>query len=232
MALFRIALLALVALLAGCQSMAERKVAYLVNPKASPAAGFDVCHGSNCHVRTRVTLTDEQWARVRSAFAEDTGAVEERRAIREVMGLMERLVAKPTGTATDVGDNMYAPDQSTQLDCVDEAVNATTYLRMIADDGLLKFHSVELPAHRGGMRRAHNTAVILDTASGTKYAVDSSFFDNGNPAVVLSLDTWLAGWRPGDSEPDIGEHSDMPMPLVATCRCGGGFKAEEFTVEP
>jgi len=212
--------------------MAERKVAYLVDPKASPQAGFDVCHGSNCHVRTRVTLTDDQWARVRGSFAQAGDASQERSAIRDAIGLMERLVAKPAGTGTDVGDNMYAQDQSTQLDCVDEAVNATTYLRMIAADGLLKFHSVELPAHRGGMRYAHNTAVILDTAAGKKYAVDSSFFDNGNPAVVLSLDTWLSGWRPGDSEPDIGELSAPPLPLVATCRCGGGFKAEEFTVEP
>jgi hypothetical protein len=227
----RFALLPVLALLAGCQAMAEYHVAGLINPKASPA-GFDVCHGSSCHVRTRVALTDAQWDRVRAEFAENRDAVEERADVREAIGLMERLVAKPTGTATDVGDNKYARDQSTQLDCVDEAVNSTTYLRMIADDGLLRFHAVELPAHRGGMRYAHNTAVIRDAATGRRFAVDSSFFDNGNPAVVLPLDTWLAGWRPGDSVPSLAEQSDATVaPVVAIC-CGGGSHPEEFTVTP
>ena len=227
----RRAFLPLLALLAGCQAMAESHVAGLIDPKASPA-GFDVCHGSRCHVRTRVTLTDEQWDGVRAEFSEDRDAGKERAEVREAIGLMERLVAEPTGTATDVGDNIYAADQSTQLDCVDEAVNATVYLRMIAADGLLRFHAVEMPAHRGGMRYAHNTAVIRDTATGKRFAVDSSFFDNGNPAVVLSLDTWLSGWRPGDSAPDIGDNAAAPLPVVATCRCSGGFRADAFTVEP
>lgn len=228
----RLCLVALLLPLAGCQAMAERQVAYMINADAAPATGFDVCHGSSCKVRTRVVLTEQQWAEVRNEFAGIADALAERKAIRGAMGLMERLVAKPTGTGSDVGDNTYARDQSTQLDCVDEAVNATTYLRMFEDDGLLRFHTVELPAHRGGMVSAHNTAVIRDTASGKRYAVDPSFFDNGNPAVVLRLDTWLSGWRPGDSPPDIGGASASTGPLVATCRCSGGFKPDDFTVEP
>lgn len=228
----RLCLVSLLLLLAGCQAMAERQVAYLIKPDAAPLTGFDVCHGSRCKVRTRVILADEQWAEVRGEFAGVTDALAERKAIRGAIGLMERLVAEPTGTGSDVGDNIFARDQSTQLDCIDETVNATTYLRMMAADGLLRFHSVELPAHRGGMVSAHNTAVILDRASGKRYAVDPSFFDNGNPAVVLTLDTWLTGWRPGDSPPDIGEVSASALPVVATCRCSDGVEAEVLTIEP
>lgn len=227
----RLAFLPLLALLAGCQAMAESSVAAKVDLKASPA-GFEVCHGSGCNVRTEVALSDEQWGKVRAAFAADRDAMQERADVREAIGLMERLVAKPTGTGSDVGDNKYAADQSTQLDCVDEAVNSTVYLRMIAEDGLLRFHDVEMPWHRGGMRRAHNTAVIRDTATGKRFAVDSSFFDNGHPPVVLALDTWLSGWRPGDSKPDIGDRPAASLPVIATCRCSGGFRSEEFTVEP
>lgn len=230
MSLARLAILPLLALLAGCQAMAEAGVAAMVDLRASPAR-FEVCHGSSCKVRTAVALNDEQWAQVRATFSADRNAAMERANVRDAMGLMERLVAKPTGTASDVGDNMYAADQSTQLDCVDEAVNATVYLRMIAEDGLLRFHEVEMPWHRGGMVNAHNTAVIRDTATGTRFAVDSSFFDNGNPAVVLALDTWLAGWRPGDSVPDLGDQATSALPVISTCRCSG-FKSEEFTVAP
>jgi hypothetical protein len=227
----RLALLPLLALLAGCQATVEARVASLVETGAAPAK-FDVCHGSGCRVRTAVSLTAEQWARVRAEFAEDRDAPEERARIADVIGLMERLVAKPAGTARDVGRNLIAADQSTQLDCVDEAVNSTTYLRMIDADGLLRFHAVEWPAHRGGMLHAHNTAVVRETATGERYAVDSWFFDNGVPPAVLALEVWRNGWQPGDSIPDVAGAPALPAPVVATCRCGGGFRPEEFTVAP
>jgi hypothetical protein len=120
---------------------------------------------------------------------------------------MERLVARQAGTAKDVGRNLAVADQSTQLDCVDEAVNSTTYLQMFAADGLLRYHGVDPPAHRGGAILAHNTAVLRELATGQRYAIDSWFYDNGAPAVVLSLQTWLDGWEPGDS-PSLADASE------------------------
>jgi hypothetical protein len=185
-------------LLAGCSTLEEHRVGALVENDATPAA-FRVCHGSNCRIETPVDLDDAAWNRVRALFdPASQSAAEERRRVADAVGLMERLVAKQAGTAKDVGRNLTVADQSTQLDCVDEAVNSTTYLRMFAAGGLLRYHSVDPPAHRGGVILAHNTAVLRELATGRRYAIDSWFYDNGAPAMVLPLQTWLDGWEPGD----------------------------------
>jgi len=188
-------------LLTGCSALEEHRVGAMVEHDATPTA-FRVCHGSGCRIETPVALDDRAWSRVRAMFepAPET-AIEERRQIAGAIGLMEQLVAKPAGTAMDVGRNLAVADQSTQLDCVDEAVNSSTYLHLIAADGLLRFHAVDPPAHRGGVILAHNTAVLRELATGQRYAVDSWFYDNGAPAVVLPLQTWLDGWEPGDGIP-------------------------------
>src|SRR3546814_6495417 len=68
---------------------------------------------------------------------------------------------------------------------------------------------------------AHNTAVVVDHATGISYAVDSWFFDNGTPAVVLPLVVWRSGWDPqsGDTvppDPDSRseEHTSELQPLM------------------
>lgn len=186
-------------LLTGCAALAERRVAGMVAADPSPAS-FTVCHGSGCKARTPVGLSDAQWGKVRALFRPASAdAAAERARIADAIGLLERLVAPQAGTGEDAARNLVASDQSTQLDCIDEAVNSTTYLRMIAADGLLRFHRVELPAHRGGIILAHNTAVVREIATGQEFAVDSWFFANGVPPPVLPLTAWRDGWEPGDA---------------------------------
>jgi hypothetical protein len=201
------------ALLAGCSSMEERRVGSLVEHAPTPAA-FRVCHGSNCRIETRVSLGEQDWNKVRAEFQPSPStALEERRRIANAIGLMEQLVAPRAGTGKDVGRNLAVADQSTQLDCVDEAVNSSTYLHLIEADGLLRFHTIDMPAHRGGVFLAHNTAVVRELATGQRYTVDSWFYDNGAAAVVLPLQVWLNGWEPGDS------------PSIATDRTPSGTQS-------
>ncbi len=200
----RLLLPLLFVLLGSCADLEQHRVGSLVEHAPTPEA-LQVCHGSNCHIETMVRLDASDWNRVRAEFEPAAAsAAEERRRIANAIGLMERLVAPQAGTGKDVGRNLAVADQSTQLDCVDEAVNSSTYLDLIAAEGLLRFHSVQMPAHRGGVILAHNTAVVRETATGQLYAVDSWFYDNGTPAVVLPLQTWLNGWEPGDSVPLAG----------------------------
>ena len=42
----------------------------------------------------------------------------------------------------------------------------------------------------------HNTAVIIEKISGDEFVVDSWFFDNGTPPVIVPLESWLAGYDP------------------------------------
>jgi len=224
--LARLVLILSLPLLAACAAQTEARVAKLVPLDATPAA-FEVCHGSGCRTRTPVSLTAAQWDEVRALFAATQNAPEERAAISKSVALIERLVAKPAGTGKDVGRNLVTANQGGQLDCVDEAVNSTTYLRMMAQDDLIRFHDVGFPAHRGGIIRAHNTAVIRDRATGERYAVDSWFYDNGMPPAVVALQTWRDGWQPGDS-PDAIAQQSAERALTTDCRCtkppSGGIK--------
>ena len=198
--------------LAACSNAAEeRRIALLLPPDESPEA-LSVCSGSGCAFHNAVHLGNGDWSKVEAVFAvSPANPADERRRIGLAIGIMEVLVSYQAGTGHDSGRNVSARDQSEQLDCVDEAVNTTTYLRLIAERGLLRWHRAGLPANRLlDLVNAHNTAVVTDTSTGIAYAVDSWFYDNGTPAVVLPLATWRAGWDPlnGDTvppDPGMGE---------------------------
>jgi hypothetical protein len=180
----------------GCAEMAETHISHMLQRQPTPEA-LQVCHGGSCKTRTIADLDQADWDQVLAQFQPPSPDAElERVRVGQTIGLLERLVAPQAGTASDVGANARAADQNTQLDCVDEAVNTTDYLRLLAANGLLRFHEVELPVHRGGFVDAHNTAVMRDRATGVEYAVESYFYPNGVPAVVLTLADWRAGWDP------------------------------------
>jgi hypothetical protein len=111
---------------------------------------------------------------------------------------MEQLVGEKTGTSGDRGGNLAGFGQQGQMDCIDESNNTMTYLKLLQQDGLLRHHVVQGRATRFGLSAGmpHTTAVILDVATEQRYAVDSWFFDNGEPPVIMLLDDWKSGWRP------------------------------------
>src|SRR5690606_39398494 len=67
----------------------------------------------------------------------------ERRAIRKAIAWMEERVGRETGTAADrAGLDFLGAGDPTQMDCVDEATNTTSYLSALAANGLLGQHEV------------------------------------------------------------------------------------------
>jgi hypothetical protein len=191
--------------LAACGSPTEeRRVAGLVSEDVTFET-LTVCHGTGCAQRSEVRLDETDWSKVDAVFLSPAAsAADERDRIGIAIGIMEVLVGPQSGTRNDTGRNQHSGNRVGQLDCVDEAVNSTTYLRLIAERGVLRFHDVAPPANRIlNLLDAHNTAVVVDRATGISYAVDSWFFDNGTPAVVLPLVVWRAGWDPinGDTVP-------------------------------
>ncbi|HHQ40783.1 MAG TPA: hypothetical protein ENK20_00635 [Chromatiales bacterium] len=174
-----------------------------VRPAPRPEA-FTVCHGHGCEQRTRVSLAPAEWARVEALFRPlPRDAAAERRAVACAIGLLERLVGPSTGTAGDLGGTFPGLGRPGQMDCVDEATNTGTYLRMLADAGLLRFHVPDGRATRGYFVAGwpHTTAVMRERATGRRWAVDSWFENNGRPARVVPLGRWRRGWRPSPDEP-------------------------------
>jgi hypothetical protein len=190
-------------ILAGCRASEERRVARLLEADPTPVQ-FSICHGNSCRLRTQASLTAAEWMEVEALFdPAPADALDERRRIARVLGLLEAFVGRQTGTLGDAPGMGLHWDPDGQLDCIDEATNSTTYLRMMAADGLIRFHEVGLPANRFVMSAwgPSNTATIRQTATGKTYAVESYFGYNGDPALVMPLDVWMAGWVPEDGPP-------------------------------
>ncbi len=163
---------------------------------------FSICYGHTCAEVVELRLKPAQWERVRNLFRPPPANAEEERArIAQAIALLEAMTGGLANTANDKGgnlDGLFAGGN--QLDCIDESTNSTTYLRMLAADGLLTRHSVRDRATRGYFLFGwpHSTAVIRDLAAQDDYAVDSWFYDNGAPPAIVPLSTWHNGWEPDE----------------------------------
>jgi len=161
-----------------------------------------VCHAYGCRTQTPFRFTDADIAALGALMAKtrkaDT-AHEERRAVAYAIGWMERRTGDVIGTSADrPGMDFTASGDPTQQDCVDEATNTTSYLLILERNGLLKHHSVGTPFSKENLLRGiagwpHWTAVLKETGSGQRWAVDSWIFANGeNPAIVETEKWYIA----------------------------------------
>lgn len=166
---------------------------------------FNVCAGGGCAEVLDVSLTDDEWQSVVHVFTtadtQPATAELERELIAQAIGVLESIVGVKTSTATDRAGTFGNSDYPGQLDCNDEAINSTTYMRLMRQHGLIKFHEIEDTRTRNFFFTGwpHSTAVIREVATGERYAVDSWFYDNGFPATIVPFAVWKSGYIPDDS---------------------------------
>lgn len=189
-------------LLAGCET-ARRPSTYLshFNLKAPQVTDFEVCASSGCRETSKLHYTEGEWQGIRAIFepAPVTAAVERER-IQIAIAAVEQIIGAKNNTAGDAPRNRRHLGTGPQLDCIAEAANTTVALLLFEREGLLRFHRVGYPQHRGflRLRLPHNTASIYENETGAHYAVDSWFFKNGEPPVCVPVDEWKAGYDPED----------------------------------
>lgn len=162
---------------------------------------FEVCYKYTCKEIAELTISEAQWKGIMDIFRPPPAdAAEERKRVAAAVARMEILVGKKTDTSDDRGGNLQGfSAEGYQMDCIDESTNTTTYLRMMERAGLLKWHRVEERRTRNLfslLRWPHTTAVISENETGKRWAVDSWFYDNGVPPVILPLEQWYDDWRP------------------------------------
>jgi hypothetical protein len=163
---------------------------------------FSFCWGGTCAEVLQTSLTSTEWEQVRKRFdPAPENAEAERETIRHAIGLLESLIGSKTGTTGDRAGTFGNSAYPGQLDCNDETTNTTSYLRMMIADGLIQFHEVLDTTTRGGFLifGRHSSAVIAEKSTGSRFAVDSWFYDNGEPAVILPLAVWKSGWKPANN---------------------------------
>jgi hypothetical protein len=160
---------------------------------------FVVCHGFACTFRTEVAFSEDEWAKVAAPFdSPATDPAGERRQIGRAVALFEQVVGSKIGTDSDIGGLTYiAAGNPTQLDCIDETTNTTTYLTLLQSRGLLRWHRIGQPAARGFFldgRWHHETAVVVEQAGNAEFAIDSWVEDNGKPPLIVPLEQWQWTW--------------------------------------
>lgn len=181
------------------QGFSETRV--IANPVP---ARFSVCFDHSCTTVVTDSLSPEEWQRAtRPLHPPAPDAPAERAALARVIANLEAIVGRHTGTDRDLGRNLPGFGRPGQLDCIDESSNTRTYLLMLETTGLLRHHRVVERATRFGLfvGMPHTTAVIEETGTGERYAVDSWFLDNGEPPYIDTLEAWRAGGEPAPAAP-------------------------------
>jgi hypothetical protein len=168
---------------------------------------FEVCQGGGCAEISKISLTELEWNAVSRIFnvptkpAQESDEVVERQKIAQAIGMLEDLVGKKIGTSADLAGTFFDGKLDGQQDCNDEAINSTTYMRLLKQKGLMPLHEIEDMRTRNFFFTGwpHTTAVIREIKTGERYAVDSWFYDNGHAATIVTFKQWKANFQPEDS---------------------------------
>lgn len=169
---------------------------------------FGICYGYACKNYQKTGLSDQEWQAVRTIFLpEVSSAKQERERIAKAIALIEQFVGPKTGTDHD---KARAPvinfDTGTEMDCIDESTNSTSYLYLLRQDGLIKHHTLGAKLRRnwGDLSYPHSTATIHEINKDKviegdgHFVVDSWFHKNGALAEIIPASVWRGPWYPED----------------------------------
>jgi hypothetical protein len=170
-------------------------------------SAFEICQGGGCAEISKISLTELEWNAVTRIFnaptksAPESNEVVERQKIAQAIGILENLVGNKIGTTADLAGTFFDGKLDGQQDCNDEAINSTTYMRLLKQKGLMPLHEIEDMRTRNFFFTGwpHTTAVIREIKTGERYAVDSWFYDNGHAATIVTFKQWKANFQPEDS---------------------------------
>lgn len=153
-----------------------------------------VCMDFGCKHQQTIALNDEEWKSVANWFQDTSSAHTERKQIKQAIGWMEVVVGRHTPTYRDVGGDLMNEEKEAifpgQLDCIDESLNTTTYLKLFEQNGLLKHHKVLDRAYRRAVFDQHWAGQIEALESGERWVVDSWFQHNGFLPYLQRSEEW------------------------------------------
>lgn len=169
-----------------------------VTSALSQADTLMLCYGYGCKQAMPVTLSRTDWAALRALFPDSRSAVEERDAVAQAVGRFERIAGEVSPIHRDLAGNpLDVARQPGQLDCIAESLNTTALLILLDQKGLLRWHRVLERAYRAPwVLDQHWAARIEEVATGQYYVVDSWPQDNGEPALIQTLEDWRAKMTP------------------------------------
>lgn len=161
----------------------------------------EVCFNYGCINKSTARFSAAELETVRAVLARARNPAEERTAIAAAVGMLYAAAGRQTPIHADRAGNLLDEGEHGRMDCIDHTTTTTAFLNLLARRGWMRHHVVDESAKRSSsIVFEHLSAVIAqkNTAAGaeSRYAVDSWFVDNGQPAVVLRLDEWMSGGGP------------------------------------
>ncbi len=161
-----------------------------------------ICYNYGCARQETVTFDESLMKRMKAWLFEALDAEAERDALARVVGELYREAGRQTPISTDRGGNIEDDSVDGRMDCIDHSTTTTRMLRMLETHNALRFHRVGEPVKRVRfLLMPHASAMIeefppLPGSASSRFAVDSWFYDNGEPALILPLPHWLNGGGP------------------------------------
>jgi hypothetical protein len=163
---------------------------------AFPAeSGMDrasICYNYGCNAQAEVEFTPSQLAALDRLFAAVHNAAEERQVLARAIGRLYFFAGASTPIWHDHGMNYRDNGVDGMMDCIDHSRNTSEFLLLLQRRGLLRYHEVHTRLRRTSYLIAyHWTARVAEVATGAEYAVDSWYFEPGEPAAVMPIADWL-----------------------------------------
>lgn len=159
-------------------------------------ARMTVCYGFVCRRRMDLAFTAKERATLMGIVARGRASpAAERQAIQRAFVWFDHRVGSEVGTSRRVANaDIRAFDDAHNFDCWDTTRNDTSLLLVLQEWGALRHHTVSNPRYRGNIfigQLSHNTAVIVERESGTKWIVDMWTTAYGQAPDVMPLAKWL-----------------------------------------
>lgn len=155
-----------------------------------------VCYGFECRRRMMLDFTAADRNKVAEIMATGRASPEaERKAVQQAVLWFDRRVGPVIGTDKRVAraDFRYFAD-SQNFDCFDTTRNTVGLLLVLQEWGLLRHHRVGDPRYRGNIfigQGPHNTAVLIERASGRDWVVDMWTHGYAELPDVMPVEDWL-----------------------------------------
>lgn len=168
--------------------------------------GISICHGFGCKYKESISISKAEWQQIQTFFREPAATPEqERDQIKKAAGWFEVVAGRYTPIYLDRGQNkrLKEPAQLSdgrtvngdstlgQMDCIDESLNMTTYLTLMDQAGLFKYHRAVERARRRSAYDQHYAGQLEEIATGTRWIVDSWFYDYGTLPYIEEAAEWL-----------------------------------------
>jgi hypothetical protein len=159
-----------------------------------------VCYGYGCQAQAEIVFSEQQIAEIARELALAVDAENERKILGDAIGRLYGWAGEQSDIRNDRGGNYADGHVPGKMDCIDHSTSTTRLLRLLEERALLRWHRVRDPALRHFVLvfGDHWSAVIEEKEAGAdrRFAVDSWFVDNGQPALVLPLADWKKGAGP------------------------------------